>query len=54
MSGSVIQKIKVAITFYENMKILEKIKEKKCNPLVPGDRLLSSLQYSLNTDWKYI
>ena len=54
MSGSVIQKIKVAKTFYENRKILEKIKEKKCNPLVPGDRLLSSLQYSLNTDWKYI
>ena len=40
--------------FNENMKILEKIKEKKCSPLVPGDRLLSSLQYSLNTDWKYI
>ena len=52
--GNVIQKIKVARIFNENMKILERIREKKCNLTVPGDRLISSLQYCVNTDWKYI
>ena len=50
ISGNVKQKIKVARIFNENMKILESIKEKKCNLMVPGDGLLSSLQYCLDTD----
>ena len=52
--GNVIQKIKVARIFHENMKILERIRDKKCNLTVPGDRLISSLQYCVDTDWKYI
>ena len=52
--GNVIQKIKVARIFHENLKILETIREKTCSLTVPGDRLLSSLQYCLDTDWKYI
>ena len=52
--GNVKQKIKVARIFYENMKILESMKEKKCNLTVPSDGLISSLQYCSDTDWKYI
>ena len=52
--GNVIQKIIVSRIFYENLKILEKIREKKINPMVPGDRSISCLQYCNNTDWKYI
>ena len=52
--GNVEEKIKIARIFYENMKILDKMKEKKINPTVPGDGFISCLQYYVNTDWKYI
>ena len=54
MWGNAVEKIKVARIFYENMKILDKVREKKINPTVPGDGSLSCLQYYINTDWKYI
>ena len=52
--GNVIEKIIVSRIFYENLKTLEKIREKKINHMVPGDRSISCLQYYINTDWKYI
>ena len=52
--GNVIEKIIVSRIFYENLKTLEKIGEKKINHMVPGDRSISCLQYYINTDWKYI
>ena len=43
MWGNVDEKIKIAKIFYENMKMLEKVREKKINPMVPGDRFISCL-----------
>ena len=51
MWGNSVEKITVARIFYENMKILDKIREKKTNPMVPGDGSISCLQYYVNTDW---
>ena len=37
------EKIKLARIFYENMEIFEKVREKKINPMVPGDGFISCL-----------